>query len=482
MMHICEQASSPQAIEWAMKTANLSHGEPDTLYKLATLGLHFGETGIAQDALNRLPAPARGTAAALSIEAVMAIAAREPEKAESLFERAARLEPSNLNWRIDLLKLRLQFPVLAHIGSARQELEQISRNGDSIVRSDALHALLGDARTQSMPQRALALARELTSIPGAPVEDELAFIDELQANADRSFWIELRKLEQMTQDSGNPWLIKQVMSWANSRHLYQESLNWAVRLPGSLADQVPVSMAQCDALMGIGDWLKVRKKVSGTDWGWMNYFRLALYARAEQALGESGLQERWESAIVATGGDWGALITLARLAQSWGWRQQAEETLWLIARQPEGQRSALQALYAQYDGLYKVAKRYWEVYPEDPIAANNVASLGLLLGQDTDRAIKLAEKAYAAKPTTSEIAATYAFAMLRQDQPEKAVQALEKLPQTAISDPSIGLYYGLALVASGRREAAKSYLESALRSGRLFPAEQALAHDALGAP
>jgi len=164
------------------------------------------------------------------------------------------------------------------------------------------------------------------------------------------------------------------------------------------------------------------------------------------------------------------------------------ETLWLIARQPEGQRAALQKLYTIYEGernlpeLYKVAKRYWEVYPKDPIAMNNVASLGLLLGQDADQASKLAEEVYSQKPTVSAFAATYAFSLMRAHEPQKALKVLEKLPSAAMAEPSIGLCYGLVLTATGQRDAGKSYLETALRSGRLFPEEQALAHNALGAP
>jgi Flp pilus assembly protein TadD len=483
MVAINEQANSPEAISWARKLADLSHNDPEALTKLATLGLKFGETGVAEDALDRLPAPAKGTAGTISIRAALAITAGQFEKAGSLFERATRLEPSNLNWRLDLLKFRLQFRDPAHADSARQELEVLSKNPNT--KADALRALLQDARSQSKSQRALAIAKELASIPGAPLTDKLALLEELRTNSVEHFPAELAGLQKAIESSGNPDLIYQLTSWQNSQGLYRESFNWIARLPNNLAQRLPILVARCDALMGIGDWLKVRTEVAGTDWGWMNYLRLAIYARAEQALGESNFLERWESAIVATAGDWGALVSLANLAQRWSWRQQAVETLWLIARQPEGQHAALQKLYTLYERernlaeLYKVAKRYWEVYPKDPVAVNNVASLGLLLGKDTDQATKLAEQVYAEEPSVSAFAATYAFAMLRQHQPEKALQVLQKLPQTAMGDASIRLCYGLALAATGQRDAAKGYLETALGSGRLFPEEEALARSNL---
>ena len=154
MVAINEQANSPKAISWALKLANFSHNDPEILTKLATLGLKFGETGVAEDALNRLPAPAKGTAATISIQAILAITAGQFEKAESLFERATRLEPSSLKWRLDLLKFQLQFRDLAHADSARQELEALSKN--PAVKTDALRALL-----QEQVNLGLLLAIEL---------------------------------------------------------------------------------------------------------------------------------------------------------------------------------------------------------------------------------------------------------------------------------------------------------------------------------
>jgi Flp pilus assembly protein TadD len=92
------------------------------------------------------------------------------------------------------------------------------------------------------------------------------------------------------------------------------------------------------------------------------------------------------------------------------------------------------------------------VYPKDPIARNNLASLGVLLGEDTGQASKLAEEVYSEEPSVSAFAATYAFSLMRAHQPEKALQVLQKLPQTAMADASIGLCYGLALAATGQKD------------------------------
>jgi len=201
----------------------------------------------------------------------------------------------------------------------------------------------------------------------APLADKLALLQELRTTSDKRFLLELAGLQRTIESSGNPGLIYQLMSWQNTHGLLRDTVNCAARLSNNLSKRLPIPIACCDALMALGDWLNVRIEVARADWGWMNHLRLAIYARVEQVLGVGKFQDRWESAIVATAGDWSALVSLANLAQRWGWQQQAVETLWLIARQPEGQHAALQQLYTFYERernltqLYKVAKRYWEV-------------------------------------------------------------------------------------------------------------------------
>jgi hypothetical protein len=67
------------------------------------------------------------------------------------------------------------------------------------------------------------------------------------------------------------------------------------------------------------------------------------------------------------------------------------QTYWLITRQSQGQRVALKRLYQIYlderntRELYRVAECVLEIDPADLIALNNVAALGLLLDEDTNR-------------------------------------------------------------------------------------------------
>jgi tetratricopeptide (TPR) repeat protein len=178
-------------------------------------------------------------------------------------------------------------------------------------------------------------------------------------------------------------------------------------------------------------------------------------------------------------------MELGGLAERWGWNEEAVQTFWLVARKSQGQRIALKQLYRIYSNkrdtreLYKVAKRILEVDPGDLVAVNNVASLGLLLDQDADQDSKLAEELHSRAVSIPAFETTYAFALLKTQRTGEALQIVERLPEEAIDDPSIGLYYGLVLAANGKGEAAKPYLTAALRSGQLFPEEESLARKAV---
>jgi Flp pilus assembly protein TadD len=483
LIAIGEQTNSPQALTWASKLVELSKGDPHALGRFAVLALKFGEVEAAQDALNRLPAASKETADTLSLQAAINVVNGRLSDAESLFDRAAKLEPSNLSHRLNLLKIRMQLRDEVKSVVAREELEELVR--DQLARNEALRALLQDARAHGNPQRALGLARQLASPADSSLPDRLPLLEELRVSAPDQFATALADLRQTIQSTGNAGLTFELMSWLNRHGLYRETLAWKEGLPASLTDHFPLQLSESEARIGLKDWTNLRMEIAAADWGWMNYLRLAIYARAERELSSPQSKERWESAVVETAGDWNALMELGGLAERWGWNEEAAQTFWLVARKSQGQRIALKQLYRIYSNkrdtreLYKVAKRILEVDPGDLVAVNNVASLGLLLDQDADQDSKLAEELHSRAVSIPAFETTYAFALLKTQRTGEALQIVERLPEEAIDDPSIGLYYGLVLAANGKGEAAKPYLTAALRSGQLFPEEESLARKAV---
>jgi hypothetical protein len=189
-------------------------------------------------------------------------------------------------------------------------------------------------------------------------------------------------------------------------------------------------------------------------------------------------QTVWRAALKAAQSKPAQLIAIAQLAEGWGYSANAEEAWWMIANSNDNAKIALtslQRLYtAQLDtrGLHRVAKRALELNPLDVVAANNCASLGLLLNGDST-ARRLAAKLHAEHPTNRAFAATYAYALHTEGKVAEALQLMETLKEAELRHPAIATYYVVMLVDSGRMDLARSFLTDAQRA-RLLPEEEQL--------
>ena len=99
------------------------------------------------------------------------------------------------------------------------------------------------------------------------------------------------------------------------------------------------------------------------------------------------------------------------------------------------------------------------------------ASYGLKL--NLTKVYEQAKELYTERPDHAVIASTYAFALhLRGNTPE-ALSVLQKLKPEALEDPSVALYYGVMLSASGQPDQARKYLGLA-QPTKLLPEEKHL--------
>jgi predicted Zn-dependent protease len=172
------------------------------------------------------------------------------------------------------------------------------------------------------------------------------------------------------------------------------------------------------------------------------------------------------------------LATIAQLAEGWSYAEEAAEAWWAIANGNENAKEALTALQRLYKskqnshGLLRVAKRALELNPSDLIAANNCASLGLLLTGDVS-ARRLATKLYNENSANPAFRTTYAFALFTEGKTSEALKAMEALKEAQLSYPTVATYYFVMLVENGNMERAHLYL-SAANKAALLPEEQQL--------
>ncbi len=485
-VQIAELEQSPAAILWRQQLAELQPGNSGPLIELAATATRFGETFIAEQALMRVREADQNSVGFLLAEAALSLAQRQYAAAEQHFQKALELEPQNEALQLNLATVRLALARPGEVEKARAVLETLRAKPQ--FHQDALRAILSDARLHGESARAMQLASELRQDARATLGDQLLWLEELQHAGSADFASELSGLQ--TAKGATPETIYALMTWMNAHGLASQSARWCESLPAKLRAQMPVPLAEAEARTALADWKPLREIVRDSDWGDLEFLRLAIHARVlfetDGQRRRSEFRAMWESATNATRGNPNALMMLGRLVNAWGWKEEATGAWWLAAKNTTGGRAALKALFTHYTAvkntreLYRVARRVSEIEPANPVAKNNVASLALLLGEDEPEAHRLAAENYRLTPAQPVIAATYAFSLHRQKRTAEAVAILKKFPPAALADPSVAACFGFLLAQNGETGAARPFLEAAERGKeQLFPEEAAMVAEAL---
>ena len=414
---VADGEQTPAAIFWRQKLADLQPEKGGPLIELAATATHFGETFIAEQALAQVPEADRSSVPFRQVSASLAIAFRQYAAAEAEFQKALDLDPANEGLQLNLATVRLALAKPGQLEQARAVLETLRTKPQ--FRLDALRAMIGDARAQGAPARALQLASELRQDARATLGDQLTWLEELQHAGSKDFLPELSRLQATGTKRTD--VIYGLMSWMNAHGLAAQTLEWSAQLQPQICARLPIPLALTEAFTALKDWKRLGKLIHGEDWEDLEFLRCAIHARL---LSETSPRQRgaeftamWERAMNATQGNPNSLAMLARLVSGWGWKEEATQVWWLAARPGPAQRAALKALYGIHAAdrntreLYRVARRVYEMEPANPVAKNNVASLALLLGEDEPEAHRLAAETYKLTPAQPVIASTYAMSL-----------------------------------------------------------------------
>jgi tetratricopeptide (TPR) repeat protein len=319
----------------------------------------------------------------------------------------------------------------------------------------------------------------LKSEKGATFADLLLYLDATQKTEAAA--ADLRDAETIAARS--PATAAALITWMNRHKLAQPALDWAFTLPKEIMNVQPVPLAIAEAYSFLQNWSALQTWVDGKNWGEDEFLRLAVVSHAlhrltpgDRASRES--QTAWVAALKATKNRPERLAAIAQLAEGWDYANEAADAWWLIANGNENAKEALTALQRLYKakqnthGLLRVAKRALELNPADLVAANNCASLGLLLSGDS-AARRLATKLHAENPTNAAFSSTYAFALFTEGRTSEALRQMETLKEAQLRHPTIAAYYFVMLVENGKMERAHLFL-SAANKAQLLPEEQQL--------
>jgi cytochrome c-type biogenesis protein CcmH/NrfG len=471
-----EKAGSRSALDWRRRVMELGAATPNDLILLAQAAIRFDDRATADVAMSKLPESAKETAEYHALLADMAFAQRDGLEMERQLSEAARLDPANKDYIMRLAALRMGATDRVMRAEGIKTLQELQK--DPALRHEATRYLAEDALRQNMTIVALELARELDSLPNKTFADQLLLLSALDAANDNGLAAFLDQMKASSAD--DPERAAALITWLNMHKRAAEAIAWSGQLQPGVIGQKLVQVAVSDAFVTSGDWKGLQRLVNSGNWGTVDFLRNALQARALRELGdepESAVQ--WNEALKKVTADARQAMILAETVEKWGWRTEAIDLLWVVAKDPVKGGEALRALYGYFaknndaENLYRVLLHQIERYPNDLNMQNNFAQLGLLLNLNADRARSVAHDVYEKDPKNPAYVSTYAYALHTTGDTKKALKVLETLTPEQLHTPEIAAYYGILLAAAGDQARAAEFLDLGAKAA-LLPQEKLL--------
>lgn len=479
------ERSSPYAARpWRQRAFDLQPWNITNRIDLAITYLRIGDAMTARNLLLVVGTNVPPSASFLETLGAASFAVGDMTRAEYSFSQASRMDPSNIDRQFNLAKVLLALDSPARNAEARQTLDRLSTNPPSRVA--ALTLRIEDALRHKRVSDAVRFAENLNSTTNIPFASRLLHLTALKSAASPKLAAALASLQKSSSES--PLDMAQLAVWMSRNGMSPAAMKWVQSLPPEKLADPSARIAVADLYIGIQDWLGLRQWVRSEDWKGFNSFRLAYDSFASRFLGsaESRATEQealWQRAIKATEKNPALLQALSQMALQWKMLPQYEATLWAISEGGVSEEAALMDLNQLYRGRQdtlgqlKVARRLFALRGGDLSNLNNVVYLGLLLDGADANLQKLADTLHERSSKDPNHISTYAFALFRRNQPQKAVEAMSAIDPVTLKKPSFAAMMGLFQTHAGNAKAAREYLTLSAGAS-LLPEEEALVRTA----
>ncbi|HEY8834573.1 MAG TPA: hypothetical protein VIM09_03240, partial [Chthoniobacterales bacterium] len=345
LARLSEKAGSRTALEWRRRVMELGLATPNDLILLARAAVRFDDRSTAEVAMSKLPESAKTSAEYHALLADIAFAQRDGVEMEHQLTEASRLEPANKDYTMRLAALRLGASDPDMRAQGKQTL--VEMQNDPLLRREATRFLAEDALRQNTTLAALELARQLDSFPNKTFADRILLLSALDAAKDNGFAAFLEEMK--TSSADDPERVAALLTWLNMHRRESEAIAWSGTLAPGILGQKLVQIALSDSFVAARNWDGLQRLVNSGNWGTVDFLRSALHARALREMGnEQDFASQWNEALKKVAADPRQTMILAETVEKWGWRAEAIELLWLVAKDPVKGDDALRALYGYF--------------------------------------------------------------------------------------------------------------------------------------
>ena len=475
MAELAERVQDAEsAISWRQRAVELDAGSEAELMSYAATCLKFDRLTAANNILARIPLGSHKSPRFQLLSGEVAFRKSDFQRAERWFQAAANAEPKKLSTQLSLRRSQALLEDYFGREAGRNGLLKLAAEADFEVA--ARNALVASFRTFGQPQEALEQSNRLLLVIPHPFSEDIENLSLLAVTRDPDFPRRLETLQKST--SSNPQEAAALLEWMSGTGFHAEGLEWIKRNRDlSASPEMQPSVTAC--YIASREWETALQYTAAQSWNNLEALRHAYRAKAfrEQAHLTPAATE-WQTAISAAGNAATSLAALANLAAAWNWEAEEEEVLLLAVEKSPEHSSALRHLNEKYSregntrALRKLASLLMQVDPTDQNVQNDYALLSLLLGEDTERATRIARELFAAERQNPAFASTYAFALYLAGQPMEALKTMEVLKEADLEVATISAYYGFLLLENGQREQARKYLLLAT-SAQVLPEERA---------
>ena len=387
-----------------------------------------------------------------------------------------KLKPDDTQARIDLAGIRLKGTDLIAIDEATTELRSLL--DDPEHRIAALRLLLGSAMRLSRHAEVRELAGQLKSAFNATFADRLMILSAEKMLGTHEFSRDLEAVKKEAEEEASK--AQMLADFLLQNKMFTDAEQWLGSLPEEILSRPEIAMRMSETLFNSRDWEALEEKMKVAKWERADFYRLALLAYASRALGkEKEFRDTWQLAVIAAEVEPRNYKLLLDQADRWGWKSEKLDLLWrLYQKDPTDDELYNELIEVNRSSgnsvaLSRVFQRRIELKPSDDLAKNNLAFLSLLLNTNLAQAFRLARDAYEGEPDSPFKATTYAFAFLRQNRVDDAIEILEKISPEDRARPERSLYVGAILAAKGRWAEAEQSLSRVVLA-QLLPEERQL--------
>ena len=474
---LAELSRSTNALFWRQRVVELTPTDPAPQLLLARTALLLSRWDVASNALGTIekhPAIAQSSDFQ-KLRGNLAWSTHDWARADTHFEAALRLEPTNEIARMNLNLVRLVNTNASLAAGARSAL--IEQSGHRVLGGTILRQLLEDAARRGDWPAAVQFSEKLNQ--GTPtLPDRLQYLSLLHDKRPAGFAPALASTQSLVSTNSKDAAV--VAQWMIQGQMRDAAWTWVKSLDNAVRGQRPVQQVLAELMVLRSDWAGMTKYLTPLDWQETDYWRQLLLARsAREEKNALASRNHWLRCLKASGNSLEHLVHLSKTTEIWGWREEMEDSLALLVRTYPDQRWAEEYLASSLHrsgktvALQNLFARSLEHNPSNNLAKSNFAILGLLLDPKDSKYHRLMAEAYANDSTNAFVVSSYAMSLHLQRKTLEGIQALEKLPKERLEQAAIAVWYGYLLAESGQTQRAAPYLAKVEKT-TLLPEEKKL--------